>query len=471
MVSRDVDPKQGFRPKSIKLSVSNEKLVGSSGLGTIIDLFDGSPLSREFAKCLPERKSNRSGGSYRLGLILLASLVSDHDCLDDLEEFEDDVSLEDYFCGEIPVPKTMGDFLRDFTSENLVDFSSFLSRMAFGARNHVASVVPALEVREYPEFMIDSTVHEQHGDKIEGCAHNYEGIWCLNSQVIFDELGLCYAGQLQAGNAKPGIDGDQLLLQALEPLKAKKLRTPFTKLAHVNADSAYVFEDFIRACMATHSTFAIAARENIHWKVEIERIEKWEKWVHSENSIKKWQKRDKNPPEIYLGRYHWEPSWAPQLKFPVIIKKEWEADELFPGAGSWKYHAVITNESLHKFTMQDVYERYLRRANGENFIREAKHNFDAKHLPCLKFEANHAYLLFILLAQNLLRWVALIEKPNKPHFAKKLRRKFVFSAGKFVKHARTVTLRVSKKFYQEVQRLIEAWQGQPTTIPAHAPSG
>ncbi|HMN70194.1 MAG TPA: hypothetical protein PKC28_16765 [Bdellovibrionales bacterium] len=63
MMLREVDPKQGFKPAKIKLDVTNDKLVGNAGLGTIIELFDSSPLSREFAKCLPQRISNNSQGS------------------------------------------------------------------------------------------------------------------------------------------------------------------------------------------------------------------------------------------------------------------------------------------------------------------------------------------------------------------------------------------------------------------------
>ena len=105
------------------------------------------------------------------------------------------------------------------------------------------------------------------------------------------------------------------------------------------------------------------------------------------------------------------------------------------------------------------------RANMENFIKEAKVNFDAYHLPCLSFKANHAFLLLLLIAANILRWVSLITKPDKPLYAKKLRRKFIFQAGRLVSHARQLTLKVSHQFFQEVSRLKEAWGQKPITIP------
>lgn len=80
--------------------------------------------------------------------------------------------------------------------------------------------------KEKPHFAVDSTVHEQHGSKIEGCAYNYDGIWCLNSEVVFDEMGIAYAGILETGNTRQGADGLKLLDQVLEPLLGDKIKAP-----------------------------------------------------------------------------------------------------------------------------------------------------------------------------------------------------------------------------------------------------
>lgn len=464
---REIDLKQGFKLGRVRLKVSKEKLISSAGLGTIIELFDSSPLSKEFARCLPERKSNNSSGSYRLALILLSSLLHGDDCLDDIEaEFGQNPSAECYFAGEIPVAKTFGDYLRDFSDENIKELSHFLGRMGFSVRTHLAAALTEdHRPKDVPHFSVDSTFHDQAGRKIEGCNINYEGRWGLNSEVVYDESGIAYAGTLLTGNAKPGVKGPELLNQVLSELRSKKIENPFARVAYVSGDSAYAFEEFITTCQAHHASFVIAARAKAPWQQRIDTIRSWQEWSYSTSDLLKWEKKKKKPPQRFLARWHWSPSWAPHLKFPIIIKKEWKEDDLFGGdAGSWKYHAVITNEDLLKYSYQEVYERYLARANMENFIKDAKMGFDAYHFPCLSMRANHAYLLFILIAQNLLRWVSLITKPNKPHYAKKLRRKFIFEAGKLVSHARQLSLYVSQKFKQEVEKLKEAWGRQPVTI-------
>jgi hypothetical protein len=279
-------------------------------------------------------------------------------------------------------------------------------------------------------------------------------------------MGLAYAGKLQTGNTKPGTDGPKLLDQVLIPLRGKKLSAPHEHVAHVSGDSAYGFEEFIKTLTGHHATFTIAARRNIPWEAEVDKMtdSDWIPWKPTLKELERYSKKDQSPPPKFLARWFWSPSWAPQLKFPIIIKKEWKADPVFENSGSFHYHAVMTNDDLTKMSYQQVYENYSKRANLENFIKEAKMNFDAYHLPCLSFRANHAFMLLLLVAFNILRWVSLITKPDKPLYAKKLRRKFIFSAGKIQNRSRQWFLQVPAKFYKEVQRLKEAWELKPVTL-------
>jgi len=468
MLTKQKDPKNGFKLGKVKLKVSKENLVANAGLGTILELFDDNPLSEEFAKCLPERKSNNTHGSYRMALMMLASLIHGDDCLDDIEaELSDNRSAEAFFRGKVPVAKTFGDYLRSFEDEHIENLNQYLTTMGYSIRDHLQKVLPEVnKPKEKPFFAVDSTVHEQYGNKIEGCSYNYNNIWCLNSEIVFDEMGLAYAGQLQTGNTKPGSDGPKLLDQVLTPLRGKKLSAPHEHVAHVSGDSAYGFEEFIKTLASHHATFTIAARRNIPWEAEVDKMtdSDWIPWKPTLKELERYSKKDQSPPPKFLARWFWSPSWAPQLKFPIIIKKEWKADPVFEGSGSFNYHAVMTNDDLTKISYQEVYENYSKRANLENFIKEAKMNFDAYHLPCLSFRANHAFMLLLLVAFNILRWVSLITKPDKPFYAKKLRRKFIFSAGKIQNRSRQWFLQVPAKFYKEVQRLKEAWELKPVTL-------
>ncbi|CAM6000263.1 unnamed protein product [Sphagnum balticum] len=71
--------------------------------------------------------------------------------------------------GETVAPKTMGDFLRDFDDANLNKTNHYLAQMSYRIRRQMNSVLP----EEYrpnpaPHLSIDSTHHEQSGEKMEG---------------------------------------------------------------------------------------------------------------------------------------------------------------------------------------------------------------------------------------------------------------------------------------------------------------
>jgi hypothetical protein len=107
-------------------------------------------------------------------------------------------------------------------------------------------------------------------------------------------------------------------------------------------------------------------------------------------------------------------------------------------------------------------EFYMKRGNAENFIREEKYGYDLKHFPCLKLHANSGFLQLGMVAHNILRWVALVQKPDKPHFSKKIRRRYIYIPGKIIKHARQLILKIPVRFYEEVQRLKRGLRFNPS---------
>ena len=162
MIFQSKDPKNGFKLGNVKLKVSKEKLVSNAGLGTIMQLFDESPLSKDFASCLPERKSNNTHGSYRMALMMLTSLIHGDDCLDDIEkEFSDNPSFEAFFRGKVPVAKTFGDYLRSFDDEHILKLNQFLTKMGYTIRDHLrASVQEEHRPKEKPHCKENRCEHK-----------------------------------------------------------------------------------------------------------------------------------------------------------------------------------------------------------------------------------------------------------------------------------------------------------------------
>lgn len=449
---------ENWRPRYIKLIPTKEKLTDATGLGTMVEAFDRSRLSHDFARCLPGRVSARSHGSYRLGLIQVSSFLYGHDTLDDLEEFKDDPALEAIMRGETVAPRTMGDFLRDFEEEHIEKFNGYLPEMSYRIRKQMVSVLPE-EHRpaRAPHLSIDSTPHEQCGEKMEGVAWNYEDKWCLDSQVIFDELGLNYGMQLRPGNTKSGVGARELIENAFSPWSYRDEK-------YLSGDAAYCCQEVIRTCLRLHIYFTLTANDGTTgWRSHIETIDNWQSWEYSEEQLEKAQTKKMTLPRVEVGSFLWTPGWAESIRILVVVKRTWieaKEDSLF-GDGHWDYYGIVTGMPMQKFTLQQVVEHHNKRGNAENFIREEKYGYDLKHFPCLKLRANHAYGLLAMVAHNILRWVAIIERPHKPHFSKKLRRRFVYIPGKVIEHARQICMKIPERFYREVMRLREAWQLPP----------
>ena len=111
--------------RKLKLVPCDVKMTASSGLGTILEIFDKTDLAKDFEKCLPERVSPRSVGSYLLGLMVLAGHLNEAESLSDIAKIKGDPALEVLFNNEIAASRTIGDFLRDFEDVNLEKLNEF----------------------------------------------------------------------------------------------------------------------------------------------------------------------------------------------------------------------------------------------------------------------------------------------------------------------------------------------------------
>src|SRR5271166_5733900 len=117
-------------------------MTASSGLGTILEVFDQTPMAEEFKKCLPERVSVRSVGSYLLGLMVLAAHLHESESLSDIAKIKGDPALEVLFDNDIAAARTIGDYLRDFEDSNLALLNEFLGKMSRSLIAHLNVMQP-----------------------------------------------------------------------------------------------------------------------------------------------------------------------------------------------------------------------------------------------------------------------------------------------------------------------------------------
>jgi hypothetical protein len=327
---------------------------------------------------------------------------------------------------------------------------------------------------------MDSTYHEHYGEKIEGLAYNYKNEWSIESQTAFSSLGFCHSVYMRPGNTKSGTDAakqmDLIFRDELNQQARKRSGDYFFR-----ADSAYCNQEVIRKCLSKGLLFTLTAHDGTTgWKSRLESSGvDWKPWEYSDKDVEKANKRDRKLEKIEVGRIYWSPSWSEEkLLFPIVIKRTWRdytnktvqgdlfAPDTIQVQGEWEYYAVVTNLNLSQWSLQEVMKHHAKRGNAENFTREEKYNFKLDGFPCQKLLANHAWVMLAMIAHNMIRWIALMDAPDKPHYSKKIRSKYLFVAGRLVSHAGSLILRVMKSTYERgLKKLREGWQF-PETMSA-----
>ena len=235
-----------WQPNEVRYEATDEDLTTAGGLGTMIDLFVKTPEYKLLRDCLPFRGSPAGYDTSHLGFILLCGFWYGYDCLDDLEKFRGDPMVRAKL-EKIPRAKTIGDYLRDFSDQNLRDLNVLLTKQALESRRRLKATGPII-------LDIDSTSNIQTGKKMEGVGWNYKGEWCLDSLLVFDELGFCYGMMLRPGGTFSSEGASGMLLNIL-----KNIPESDRKDVIVRADSAFCNEDFIRICMLMGAKFSITA--------------------------------------------------------------------------------------------------------------------------------------------------------------------------------------------------------------------
>jgi hypothetical protein len=475
--------------RKIKIVPTDFKLTTAGGLGTVLEIFDQTPLAAEFKGCLPERNSHRSSGSYLMALMVMAGHIHGVEALADLWKIQSDPYLQAMFEDEVAAIRTIGDFLRDFDETHIMKLNSFLNRMS---RSLMSSLAVSLEDQYKPKDLLidmDSTYHEHFGEKIEGVAWNYKNEWSIETQVSFNSLGFCHGLQMRPGNTKSGTDAAPMIEKLFLDSRTQRVRRLEGK-DFFRADSAYCYQDVIRSLMKVGAAFTLTANDaTTKWKSQLEEEGMaWEPWIHSEEAVKRAATREEELPRTEVARMHWQPGWSKEtLLFPIVVKRTWVpiresgksqgdlfAPDTIKAKGEWDYYAVVTNFNLNDWSLQSVMEHHAKRGNAENFVKEEKYNFKLKNFPCQKLLANHAWVLLAQVAHNMIRWIAIMDQPSKPHYSKKIRNKYVFISGRVVSHAGSIILRVMKSAYERGLRdLRESWQFSATMSAqmSSAPSG
>jgi hypothetical protein len=432
-------------------------------MGNIVDLFTESRQYGELRKVLPLRRSNYAYDSVHYALSLLTGFWLGAECLEDVEKYKRDPLLLKKLGGDrgrIPTAKAIGNWLRDFDEQRIQSMDAYLSAQALSYRRHLKPGTPLV-------LDMDSTSHPQTGVKIEGVGWNYKNEWALDSLSTFDDLGFCYGFELRGGSTYSSVGAEPMLRRIVGSIRensVNKFETIFYQ-----ADSAFCNEEVLRACLNLKLKFTITAHGNLRWEPEARQIPdaEWKSWVYTREEQKDAADKQRPLPRIEVAQMFFTPSWAENIRFKLVVKREWEefdGDGLLKGQGYWRYYGVLTNVTDYREEPQAILEHHFQRGNAENRIKAFKSDYDLRHLPCRKMKANHAYALLGMEALNFHRALSLVEDPECPRFSKSFRERLIRIPGRLVQHARALKIKIEEHWLEEVKRLYTAWHDPPQIV-------
>jgi hypothetical protein len=146
-------------------------------------------------------------------------------------------------------------------------------------------------------------------------------------------------------------------------------------------------------------------------------------------------------------------TWEQDRRFVVsrVLKDEIDRAQLsFLEGEDYNYFFFVTNTEQ---SSEEVVEFYEKRGNCENYIKEAKYDMAVGHLLLQSFWANEAIFQLMMLAYNLflLFKMDFAGETEYRQQIKTFRLKYIFLAGKIIRTARSVVMKLSEKYpYQEL---------------------
>ena len=288
---------------------------------------------------------------------------------------------------------------------------------------------------------IDSSVINVEGHQ-EGATKGYNpkkvGNRCYNIQFAFcDELKAYITGFMRSGNTYTANGAAEMIKEIVANIKTDDLEILF------RMDSGYFDEEIIQTIESFNCKYLIKAKAYPTLVREVTYSQKH--FVEGEEG------RETIELETKLN------TWDKERRFVVsrVLKPEKDRVQLSLLQGAdYLYFFFITNTDLPSEKVVITYEK---RGNAENYIKEAKYDMYVGHLILKSFWANEAVFQMMMLSYNLFllfKFDFLTINEYRQQI-KTFRLKYVFLAGKIIKTARSVIMKICENYpYRKVYETV-----------------
>jgi len=431
-----------------KLDTTNDLFTSRAGLICIAQVMEQLKLSKLIDHHFPLPKSNRgfNPSVFIQTLILMQHEGSFH--LDDVRHINEDEALREILeLKKIPQASTLGEWLRKM-GKNTDSFSAWQS---------VNKVVLKAALHHCKKVTLDI-------DATEIIAHKTSAQWTYKKNKGYMPMvgHIAQTGQIlsvdfREGNTSPAKENLEFIKQCSNALPID------CTIDKLRIDAAGYQKSIIQYCDDHHIEYAIRAKTSATLKAQIgSRTEAdWMPFINKDgNEVEN---------QHTYRMTHWIGDY--DTPFTLVIQRtkiegqatlnfnddNIDAEEVI--TGGYLYRGIATNRA--DMSDSDIIHWYNQRAeDSENRIKELKHDFGGDVLPCSDFKANALYLLISALSFNLFALMRqLLPEKLAHHRATTIRWRLYAIAGKVVKTARQLTLKLKDQHHQLLTQVLEALRG------------
>ena len=285
---------------------------------------------------------------------------------------------------------------------------------------------------------IDSSVVNVEGHQ-EGAVKGYNpkkiGNKCYNLQFAFcDEIKAYLTGYVRSGDTYTSNGTAEIIQEICAQLKEEGLEITF------RMDSGYFDDEILETIESLDCTYVIKGKG---YPTLVEQ-------VTDQSVLFVTGEEGRETAELITALNTWDK--ARRFVVSRVLKDEKDRKQLsFLESEAYDYFFFVANKT--EFSSEEVVEFYEKRGNCENYIKEAKYDMTVGHLLLQSFWANEAIFQLMMLAYNLFLLFKMDFAGGTEYRQqiKTFRLKYVFLAGKIIRTARSVVMKLSKEYpYQEI---------------------
>ena len=417
---------------------TDEQLTPRAGEAVFGEFLKALGLDRLVERHLPQPGSNRGYAPYAFIQPLLLMLHGGGKYLDDVRMMASDTALLSLLgIANVPTADAIGKWLKR---------DSVTKKEGMEAVNRILLKRHLSRIKEPLVLDIDATMIESHKSIARTTYKMFPGFAPIIGHI---NEGYVIHQEFREGNVAPADENLAFVESCIAQLP------PTHTLQYLRADSASYQAALFNYCDKHNITYTIGGHLDSSVLRSIQEITRWEPLSQKEGTAHHLE-------ETVAEFVHTMQQTDKAFRMIVVRKRATPilpdmepllSDEEKCALVSEHYSVIATNSET--MSANEVVSFYRQRGEtSENRIKELKHGFQMHYLPTSNLEANALYFHIGTLAYNLfILFRRILDTSWQRHTIQTLRYKLYHIAGKVIRHARRMILKIPSSYVEIVNTL------------------